>query len=465
MADSEDTAILEVSSENKTSISLKNDSRDSITDVSNYSTSVDGSVVQSLSVESFSIVAEQDIFESPDDVRDLQVRVDNPQKHLDPFETYISFRVTTRTSREEFLETEYIVRRRYSDFLWLRQKLVDAYPTHLVPPLPGKHTLLGQLDRYSREFIVSRMSMLNRFLNRVVNHPILSYHQSLQIFLTAKSSEFSIHRRNSVGLLGRMTGSLQQLTSVYMCRQREPEFEVVKEYVSTLCDKLTTLQKIGDRICKERKEHVLELHQFHPVFRMWAGIEPQLETLLLQLSVAIEKCATAQQTKLIDTFLTNFSQPLKEYLLYVDAIKEVLSRRDSIQIDFEVAVDEMSKKKAEKDQLMFSDPDSGTATGFNLWKSPAEIREDKLEKLSLAIPRLVKLVETNQDKMEIANEDLRADMERWRAEKKQDLKKLLMKMADQHIQYYQECLDAWEVVLLTLKGMNNNSTNNRTPIS
>lgn len=48
MADSEDTAILEVSSENKTSISLKNDSRDSITDVSYYSTSVDGSVVRLL---------------------------------------------------------------------------------------------------------------------------------------------------------------------------------------------------------------------------------------------------------------------------------------------------------------------------------------------------------------------------------------------------------------------------------
>lgn len=46
MADSEDTAILEVSSENKTSISLKNDSRDSITDVSYYSTSMDGSVVR-----------------------------------------------------------------------------------------------------------------------------------------------------------------------------------------------------------------------------------------------------------------------------------------------------------------------------------------------------------------------------------------------------------------------------------
>lgn len=47
-------------------------------------------------------------------------------------------------------------------------------------------------------------------------------------------------------------------------------------------------------------------------------------------------------------------------------------------------------------------------------------------------------VQTNQDKMEIANENLRADMERWRVEKKNDLKRLLIKMADQHILYYQE---------------------------
>lgn len=45
MADSDDTAVLEVSSESKT-LSLKNETRDSFTDVSNYSTSIDGSLVR-----------------------------------------------------------------------------------------------------------------------------------------------------------------------------------------------------------------------------------------------------------------------------------------------------------------------------------------------------------------------------------------------------------------------------------
>lgn len=50
-----------------------------------------------------------------------------------------------------------------------------------------------------------------------------------------------------------MTGSLQQLTSVYMCRHHEPEFEAIKEYISVLSEKLLTLERIGDRIYKERK--------------------------------------------------------------------------------------------------------------------------------------------------------------------------------------------------------------------
>nr|CAD7398035.1 unnamed protein product [Timema cristinae] len=37
------------------------------------------------------------------------------------------------TSRAEFDDMEYVARRRYNDFVWLRQKLVEAFPTHLIP--------------------------------------------------------------------------------------------------------------------------------------------------------------------------------------------------------------------------------------------------------------------------------------------------------------------------------------------
>ncbi|GLG98168.1 Sorting nexin-30 [Gryllus bimaculatus] len=463
MADSVETAVLEVSSEYKTSVMKKQDSKE--TDImSNCSASLEGSVVASPSIESFSTLPDQDMSEFGLDSRDLQVKVDNPQKHLETLETYITFRITTRTSRAEFDETEYVVRRRYNDFVWLRQKLVDAFPTHLIPPLPGKHTLLAQLDRYSKEFIIARMALLHRFLNRVANHPVLSCNQSVKVFLTAKPSEFAIHRKSRQGLLGRMSSSFHNLAAVYMMRQRPAEFDQVRDYVATLGDKLLSVEKVSQRIQKERQDYLYELHQMHPIYTLWSASEPELSPALLAMASAVERNAQSQQHVLV-TFTTTIAQPLKEYLLYIDAVKEALARRDSVQIEYELTVDDLKKKRIEKEQLMANEQQSVGASGggfslggTSLWKSAGEMREDKLQKLAQSIPQLVKQVEENQDKVECANENLRADLERWHSEKKNDIKKLFLALANQQIKYYEQCLAAWEEVLPDIKGGDISST-------
>lgn len=63
----------------------------------------------------------------------MVVRVDNPEKQFDLLDTYVMFRVTTKTSRPEFKLSSYCVKRRYNDFVWLRQNLVEEFPTHFVP--------------------------------------------------------------------------------------------------------------------------------------------------------------------------------------------------------------------------------------------------------------------------------------------------------------------------------------------
>ena len=66
-------------------------------------------------------------------MHDLVVKIDSPEKHFDLLDTYITFRVTTKTTRPEFKTNNYCVKRRYNDFVWLRQNLVAEYPTHFVP--------------------------------------------------------------------------------------------------------------------------------------------------------------------------------------------------------------------------------------------------------------------------------------------------------------------------------------------
>lgn len=47
-------------------------------------------------------------------------------------------------------------------------------------------------------------------------------------------------------------------------------------------------------------------------------------------------------------------------------------------------------------------------------------------------------VEKCQDKVECFNADLKADMERWQNNKRQDFRQLLMGMADKNVQYYEK---------------------------
>jgi len=157
--------------------------------------------------------------------RDIQARVDNPQKIVEPLETYVTYRISTKVdwgaivvlrniwpslfqtdSRTDYPHKEYVIRRRYNDFLWLRQNIAAEYPDRIVPvssrfekcyilfqywflqPLPAKHTILGQLDRYSKEFVTCRMQLLERFLSRLVCHPILTEDKHLRVFLTANAT-------------------------------------------------------------------------------------------------------------------------------------------------------------------------------------------------------------------------------------------------------------------------------------
>uniref|UniRef100_A0A1B6EAX1 PX domain-containing protein n=2 Tax=Clastoptera arizonana TaxID=38151 RepID=A0A1B6EAX1_9HEMI len=443
MAYSEDTAILKISAENKTLVDL---SIDSFSDVLNYCTSADEFMVVSPLVHNnnFFYLHKENLGQ---DVKDLVSQVDNPQKHLDTFETYITYRVVTNSSRKEYSETRYEVHRRYSDFLWLRMKLINEYPTFIVPPLPEKHTLLAQLDRYSRDFILCRMVLLNSYINRIVNHPIISYHSSVHLFLTAKPMEFSFHRKKSTSIIEKVTGPLQQLATGYKSRNHEPEFKKIEEYVNVLTYKLSNLVRIGDRIYKERKDYCEELQQLKPVLLNWAKIESYLHSPLHCIATMIETCSTSLHINLIQQFHSNFSQPIKEYELYIDAVKEALNRRDALQLDYELSVEEMGKKKIERNNL--TENSSIISSRFNLWKSATDrlSRENKLDRLNLTIPDLNKTVELKHDNLEIGNEELRADIGRWKFEEKNDLKHVLYNLAEQHIQYYKECLEAWEKVL------------------
>jgi len=52
-------------------------------------------------------------------------------------------------------------------------------------PLPEKHSL-KRFDRFNQEFVKTRMVALQTFLQRIADHPVLSFNKNVFTFLTAK---------------------------------------------------------------------------------------------------------------------------------------------------------------------------------------------------------------------------------------------------------------------------------------
>lgn len=120
------------------------------------------------------------------------------------------------------------------------------------------------------------MQLLHRFLNRVADHPVLSCDKKFKAFLVETPhvsnkdqmetlgmifntilqilKDFVIFKKSfsGNGLLVKMSESLQNLASSYVAKGRTAEFEKMGEYIQKLGEKITTMEKIGQRIQKER---------------------------------------------------------------------------------------------------------------------------------------------------------------------------------------------------------------------
>jgi sorting nexin-1/2 len=119
--------------------------------------------------------------------------------------SFMAYRITTRTSLSHFKRSEFVVTRRFSDFLGLHEKLSEKYLCRgrVIPPAPGKSIVGSTKVKMSSnssdnhhhqqnspvmasasaasngsgsdqsDFTARRRYALERFINRVAAHPVL----------------------------------------------------------------------------------------------------------------------------------------------------------------------------------------------------------------------------------------------------------------------------------------------------
>lgn len=57
----------------------------------------------------------------------------------------------------------------------------------LPQPLPEKFIVKGMVERFNDDFIETRRKALHTFLNRIADHPTLTFNEDFKVFLTAQA--------------------------------------------------------------------------------------------------------------------------------------------------------------------------------------------------------------------------------------------------------------------------------------
>lgn len=117
----------------------------------------------------------------------LEIDVVNPITHGIAGARYTDYEVRMRTNLPVFKLKDSSVRRRYSDFAWLRSEL-ERDSKIVVPPLPGKAwkrqiPFRGDDGLFEEDFVEDRRKGLETFVNKVAGHPLAQNERCLHMFL------------------------------------------------------------------------------------------------------------------------------------------------------------------------------------------------------------------------------------------------------------------------------------------
>ncbi|MED6156538.1 Sorting nexin-1 [Stylosanthes scabra] len=267
----------------------------------------------------------------------LSVSVTDPVKLGNGVQAYISYRVITKTNFPEYQGPEKIVIRRYSDFVWLRDRLFEKYKGIFIPPLPEKSAV--EKFRFSAEFIEMRRQALDLFVNRIASHHELQQSEDLRLFLQAEEETMERLRAQETGIFKKPSDLMQifkdvqsKVSDVVLGKEKpveesDPDYEKLKHYIFDLENHLAEAQKHAYRLVKRHRELGQSLSDFGKAVKLLGASEGNsLGKAFSELGIKSEILSTKLQ-KEAHQILMNFEEPLKDYVRAVQSIKATIAER------------------------------------------------------------------------------------------------------------------------------------------
>ncbi|XP_053497851.1 sorting nexin-1a [Ictalurus furcatus] len=390
---------------------------------------------------------EQEEEEEKEDKFDLNISVTNPEKVGDGMNAYMAYKVSTQTTLPMFRTKQFTVRRRFSDFLGLYEKLSEKHSQngHIVPPPPEKSILgmtkvkVGKEDPSSAEFVERRRAALERYVQRLVCHPSLLQDPDVREFLEKEELPRAVSTQTLSGagflkMINKATDAVSKMT--IKMNESDVWFEEKLQEVESEDQQLRKLHAMVESLVNHRKELSLSTAVFAKSVAMLGSSEDNtaLSRALSQLAEVEDRIEQLHQDQAANDFFI-FAEHLADYIRLLVAVRACFDQRMKAWQRWQDAQNMLQKKRETEAKL--------------LWAN----KPDKLQQAKDEITEWESKVSQYERDFERVSATVRKEVLRFEKEQARDFKKQIVRYLDSLLNSQQQLIKYWEAFLPEAKAI------------
>jgi len=372
----------------------------------------------------------------PESAPKMQISVTDPVKQGDGFGSYISYKINTKTTLPQYTWKEFSQIHRYSDFVWLHERLKVRFPNVIIPPLPDK-AVTGNFDP---NFISLRRTALERFLNRIAAHPILQCSEDLQTFLEA-NEETLLQAKKTVlepkqkagaqaGGLGRwFKEAFQGVSNAVSAPQEfmDPAYEEQKSKIEELKEQVVQLKRYTEKLVMHRRLLSMAHAEMGVGFTQYSNIEQghikngmaMLGDIADRVSILEGEQASVEELQL-DAMLT-------DTVLMLGAVGELCQNRAKAIVCLQTTRSYHREKLNDYERVKGDQRKAAKAAELM-----REIHEAELQEAD---------AKTQYDDLV---DSMTSELNRFNAEREADYKRMMLNFAESSREYHAQIANKWD---------------------
>ncbi|ODV88226.1 hypothetical protein CANARDRAFT_186366, partial [[Candida] arabinofermentans NRRL YB-2248] len=389
----------------------------------------------------------------------FDITVGDPVKVSELASSHIVYSITTKTKSKLLRNEESTVTRRYSDFLWLYNQLLNNHPGHIIPPPPEKQVY----GRFDEKFIENRRLALEKMLIKISKSPILQNDYDFIIFLQSENFSIESKEREFIHYHGEGAenqsitdgeGSANDFSTASIINQtnaaastsgsffgslislnvpkyvENDQFVLDKQvYIENLDQQLRSLSKTLDFILEKRDEVILSMNELIVIIQQLTDLEINNE--LSELFANFEELQTKVKELLERTNLQQIltlGSTIDEYTRTIGSIRNCFETRFKLCNNIVTLQSQHSKKQ--KNLIKF--------------KSKNHNQLDKIKRYEDELSSMESMINKQEEFKIEFNNNLKTDLMKFESDKINDFKSMIEIYWEGLVESQKELIELWE---------------------